>query len=113
MNSPGESQHARLDQTPALDQENAETSLRLHVFVVMSYRDIPATNNGSERALRPCATFRKITIGLRGQPNLRRPPPFNRRPQSNPSHPRGNAPRGLGFLRLAYTRLMLRKLCNP
>ena len=28
-------------------------------------RDIPATNNGSERALRPCAVFRKITNGFR------------------------------------------------
>jgi hypothetical protein len=29
------------------------TFLRLHVFVVMTNQDIPATNNGSERALRP------------------------------------------------------------
>jgi hypothetical protein len=38
-------------------------------FVCAAYdhinRDIPATNNGSERALRPCATFRKITNGFR------------------------------------------------
>ena len=30
-------------------------------------RDLPATNNGSERALRPCAVFRKITNGFRTQ----------------------------------------------
>jgi hypothetical protein len=28
-------------------------------------RAIPATNNGSERALRPCVIFRKITNGFR------------------------------------------------
>ena len=30
-------------------------------------RDLPATNNGSERALRACAVFRKITNGFRTQ----------------------------------------------
>jgi hypothetical protein len=52
------------DQTPEHDEENAGTSLRLHVFVVMTNQDIPATNNGPERALRPCATFRKFTDGF-------------------------------------------------
>jgi hypothetical protein len=50
--------------TPAHDQENAGTSLRFHGFVFMTNQDIPATNNGSERALRPCATLRKITDGF-------------------------------------------------
>jgi hypothetical protein len=63
--SPGESRMRGWDQTPAHDQENVGTSLRLHVFVVMTNQDIPATNNGSERALRPGATFRKITDGFR------------------------------------------------
>ncbi len=40
---------------------------RRHLFVFMTNRTIPATNNGSERALRPCATFRKITNGCRTQ----------------------------------------------
>jgi transposase len=31
----------------------------------MTNQDIPVTNNGSERASRPCATFRKITDGFR------------------------------------------------
>jgi transposase len=42
-------------------------SLRPHLFVFMTNRDVPPTNNGSERALRPCVTFRKITNGFRSQ----------------------------------------------
>jgi transposase len=38
---------------------------RPYLFVFITHRDIPATNNGSERALRPCAVFRKITNGFR------------------------------------------------
>jgi transposase len=41
--------------------------LRRHLFVFMTNRAIPPTNNGSERALRPCATFRKITNGFRSE----------------------------------------------
>jgi len=33
----------------------------------MTNRHIPPTNNGSERALRPCATYRKITNGFRSE----------------------------------------------
>ncbi len=33
----------------------------------MSNREVPATNNESERSLRPCATYRKITNGFRSQ----------------------------------------------
>ena len=36
-----------------------------YLFVFVTNRDIPATNNGSERALRPCVVFRKITNGFR------------------------------------------------
>jgi transposase len=36
-----------------------------HMCVFVTNRAIPATNNGSERALRPCVTFRKITNGFR------------------------------------------------
>ena len=38
---------------------------RQYLFVFVTNRDIPATNNGSERALRPCVVFRKITNGFR------------------------------------------------
>jgi transposase len=38
---------------------------RRHMFVFVTNRDLPATNNGSERSLRPAVTFRKITNGFR------------------------------------------------
>jgi transposase len=38
---------------------------RRHLFVFITNRAISATNNGSERALRPCAVYRKITNGFR------------------------------------------------
>ena len=58
-----------------------------------------ATNNGSERALRPCAVYRKITNGFRSQwaatlyADIRsvveiRPPPLPPRPRRHPPHPR-------------------------
>lgn len=34
---------------------------RQNLFVFVTNRHIPPTNNGSEQALRPCATFRKVT----------------------------------------------------
>jgi Transposase IS66 family len=43
---------------------NAGEQRRLRASLVTN-RDIPATNNSSERALRPCAVFRKITNGFR------------------------------------------------
>ena len=39
--------------------------VRTHLFVFMTNREIEPTNNGSERALRPCAVYRKITNGFR------------------------------------------------
>ena len=41
--------------------------VRRHLFVFVTNRDLTATNNGSERALRPCAVYRKITNGFRSQ----------------------------------------------
>ena len=41
--------------------------LRPNLLVFMSNRAVPATNNESERSLRPCATYRKITNGFRSQ----------------------------------------------
>lgn len=40
---------------------------RRHLFVFVQNRDLSATNNGSERALRPCAVYRKITNGFRSK----------------------------------------------
>lgn len=39
--------------------------VRQNLFVFVTNRDIPPTNNGSERALRPAVTFRKVTNGFR------------------------------------------------
>jgi transposase len=39
--------------------------IRRHLFVFVANREIEPTNNGSERALRPCVTFRKVTNGFR------------------------------------------------
>ncbi|MEO9130217.1 MAG: IS66 family transposase [Sphingomonas sp.] len=41
--------------------------LRHNLFVFVTNRELSATNNGSERALRPCAVYRKITNGFRSQ----------------------------------------------
>jgi len=38
---------------------------RAHLFVFMTNRDVPYTNNVSERHLRPCVIFRKVTNGFR------------------------------------------------
>jgi transposase len=40
---------------------------RRHLFVFVTNRDLTATNNGSQRALRPCAVCRKITNGFRSE----------------------------------------------
>lgn len=39
--------------------------VRQHLFVFVQNRHLEPTNNGSERALRPCAVYRKITNGFR------------------------------------------------
>jgi transposase len=40
---------------------------RQHLFVFMKNRAIEPTNNGSEQAIRPCVTFRKVTNCFRSQ----------------------------------------------
>jgi transposase len=54
----GEAAH-RLRRRIARDRE--------HLFVFVTDRDVPATNNASERALRPSVIFRKVTNGFRSQ----------------------------------------------
>jgi transposase len=39
--------------------------VRSHLFVFLDCREVEATNNGSERALRPAVIFRKVTNGFR------------------------------------------------
>jgi len=40
---------------------------RAHLFVFVTDRAVPATNNVSERALRPSVIFRKMTNGFRSE----------------------------------------------
>ncbi|MDE2111515.1 MAG: IS66 family transposase [Alphaproteobacteria bacterium] len=40
---------------------------RLHLFVFVTNRNLPPTNNGSERAIRPCVIFRKVTNCFRSE----------------------------------------------
>src|SRR5476651_2417203 len=40
---------------------------RQNLFVFVTNRAVPPTNNGSEQALRPCVIFRKITNCFRSQ----------------------------------------------
>ena len=39
--------------------------LRSHLFTFLDHPEVPADNNGSERELRPTATYRKVTGGFR------------------------------------------------
>jgi len=41
--------------------------IRRHLFVFVTHRDVSATNNGSERAVRPCTIYRKVTNGFRSE----------------------------------------------
>src|SRR3954453_18889611 len=41
--------------------------VRQNLFVFVTNRAVPPTNNGSERALRPCVVFRKVTNCFRSQ----------------------------------------------
>ncbi len=40
---------------------------RAHLFIFVTDRAVPATNNGFERALRPSVIFRKVTNGFRSE----------------------------------------------
>jgi transposase len=57
----------RLTPTQAAGQklQTALKACRQHLFVFLANRAVPATNNGSEQALRPCVIFRKVTNGFR------------------------------------------------
>ena len=45
--------------------QTAIAKARGNLFLFVTNRDLEATNNASERALRPCVTFRKVTGGFR------------------------------------------------
>ena len=66
---------AKLDRLLQIEPANQEgqKSLRVikryrqNLFVFVTNRAVPPTNNGSEQALRPCVIFRKITNCFRSQ----------------------------------------------
>ena len=41
--------------------------VRGHLFTFLEHPDVPPDNNGSERELRPTATYRKVTGGFRSK----------------------------------------------
>jgi transposase len=65
----------RLDRALALPRQGAVAETlrrriardREHLFVFVTDRAVPATNNVSERALRPSVIFRKVTNGFRSE----------------------------------------------
>jgi transposase len=53
------------DSKAGLDLKWAIAACRDKLFVFVTRRDVPATNNVSERALRPSVIFRRVTNGVR------------------------------------------------
>lgn len=53
--------------TAGLKLQKIIKRFRLNLFVFITNRDIPPTNNGSEQALRPAVVFRKITNCFRSE----------------------------------------------
>jgi transposase len=66
---------AKLDRLLQIEPANREgqkllriiKKYRQNLFVFLTHRAVPPTNNGSEQALRPCVIFRKITNCFRSQ----------------------------------------------
>ena len=66
---------AKLDRLLQIDPANQQgqkllrmiKKYRQNLFVFVTNRTVPPTNNGSEQALRPCVIFRKITNCFRSQ----------------------------------------------
>ncbi len=53
------------DNKPGLKLQRIIKRFRQNLFVFLTHREVSPTNNGSERALRPCVVFRKVTNGFR------------------------------------------------
>jgi transposase len=47
--------------------QRAIKACRQNLFVFLTDRAVPPTNNGSEQGLRPCVTYRKVTNGFRSE----------------------------------------------
>ena len=52
---------------PGRKLRNRMLANRAHLFVFVTRRDVPFTNNVSERNLRPSVIFRKVTNGFRSE----------------------------------------------
>ena len=55
------------NRAPGIKLQAAIRDCRAKLFVFVTRRDVPATNNVSERHLRPSVIFRKVTNGFRSQ----------------------------------------------
>ncbi len=62
---PGELMHLAPLHEAGVKLQRMIKRARQYLSAFVTNRDIPAANNGSGRALRPCAVFRKITNGFR------------------------------------------------
>jgi transposase len=78
-------------------------AIRGNLFVFMTNREIEATNNGSERALRPGAVYRKITNGFRSEWGAK----FYAHLRSVIETGRGRSTRAIDAIRLALERAPL------
>jgi len=58
---PGQTHASDAAEPGGLQAAKGHPKVRRHLFVFVTNRDLPATNNGSERALRMCVVFRKVT----------------------------------------------------
>jgi len=59
---------ARTPSAPAgLALHKVFRKIRAHLFVFLADREIEPTNNSSERAVRPCTIYRKVTNGFRAE----------------------------------------------
>lgn len=55
-------------QSPAgVELHGVFRKIRAHLFVFVTNREVSPTNNGSERAVRPCTIYRKVTNGFRAE----------------------------------------------
>ena len=55
------------DTTAGIALHKMFKKIRAHLFVFVTNREVSPTNNGSERAVRPCTVYRKVTNGFRAE----------------------------------------------
>ena len=82
---------------------------RAHLFVFITNRDVPYTNNISERHLRPSVVFRKVTNGFRSDWGAETYAAF----RSVVSTAKANGAHVLGVLRFVLAENLPAKLPQP